>query len=252
MTTNLTGNSDPSFIPGGVPDLVVPHLKWDESDYASLEGRMDFYGDFIALYKCRNGQITEYYPAIDPDEAAAAIGNVNLTSGLLPRECLFWGKLEGTDRIGIYIPPQVWPVVVRDEPLPTSTHPAAAGQAWRVPLPGLIFVGHSYDYSLWAVTERPAVESAPLYLAPCPNVSLKGVCRGNAPFPKAAPATIWQAVEVFFGSKFNQDLANGKSRSHPGNILDQWRALNQAGAETYPLEDLVLTDITLRRLVHYV
>jgi hypothetical protein len=113
-------------------------------------------------------------------------------------------------------------------------------------------VGHSYDYSLWAVTERPAVESAPLYLAPCPNVSLKGVCRGNAPFPKAAPATIWQAVEVFFGSKFNQDLANGKSRSHPGNILDQWRALNQAGAETYPLEDLVLTDITLRRLVHYV
>jgi hypothetical protein len=241
MTTNLTGNPPLTLTSGGVPDLVLPHLKWAESDYASLEGRMDFYGDFIALYKFRNGEITEYYPAIDPDEAAAAIGNVNLTSGLLPRECLFWGKREGSDRIGLYLPPQVWLVVVRDEPL-----------AWRVPLPGLIFVGHSYDYNLWAVTERPAIESAPLYLAPCPNVSLKGVCRGNAPFPKASPATVWQAVEVFFASKFNQDLANGKSRVYPNSVLDQWRALHQAGAETYPLDDLVLTDITLRRLIHYV
>lgn len=241
MTTNLTGNPDPPLNRAGVPDLVLPHLKWAESDYAALEGRMDFYGDFIALYKFRNGEITEYYPAIDPDEAAAAIGNVNLTSGLLPRECLFWGKREGCDRIGLYLPPQVWPVVVRDE-----------DQAWRVPLPGLIFVGHSYDYSLWAVAERPAAENAPLYLAPCPNVSLKGVCRGNAPFPKASPATLWQAVEVFFSSKFNGDLANGKSRAYPNSVLDQWRALHGAGAESYPLDDLVLTDITLRRLIHYV
>jgi hypothetical protein len=186
MTTNLTGNAHPQLTPGGIPDLVLPHVKWDQSDYAALEGRLDFYGDFISLYKFRNGQITEYYPVIDPDETAAAIANINLTSGLLPRECLFWGKLEGTDRLGVYIPPQVWPVVVRDESQASST---GSGQAWRVPLPGLIFVGHSYDYSLWAVTERPAVESAPLYLAPCPNISLKGVCRGNAPFPKAAPAS---------------------------------------------------------------
>lgn len=246
--TTLTGNNRTNGSPyTGVPDLVYPNLRWGDDEYAALQGRLDLFSDFIVLSKYRAGQATEQY-VVDPTELAAAITDLDLNSGLLPRDCLFWGKRHGADRLGIYLPPQVWPVVVRGEPS-TLSPSGGAGPAWRVPLPGLIFIGHQYDYALWAVTERPADTGAPLYLAPCPNVSQQGVCRGNAPFPKAGPATIWQAVEVFFGSKFNQDLSNGKSRAHPDNILNQWRALHLAGADSYPLDDLAPTNFTLRRLL---
>ena len=109
-------------------------------------------------------------------------------------------------------------------------------------------VGYEYDYTLWAVTDRPTEENAPLYMAPCPNVHPEGVCRGNAPFPRAAPATIWQAVDVFFSSRFNRDLSNAKSKAYPDCVLDQWRVLHETGAERYPLADLVKTNLTLREL----
>ncbi len=220
-----------------IPDLIYPDLKWGEDDYARLEARLDFFSDFIVLAKIRGGQISERY-IVDPTDVTAALSGVNLSSGLLPDGCLFWGKRSGSDHLAVYVPSQTWLVSVRGEE-----------QAWRIPLPGLVVVGHEYDYTLWAVTDRPTAENAPLYIAPCPNVQPEGVCRGNAPFPKAAPGTIWQAVDVFFESKFNRDLSNGKSKAYPKCILDQWQALNEAGADTYPLDDLVKTDLTLGRLL---
>jgi hypothetical protein len=86
-------------------------------------------------------------------------------------------------------------------------------------------------------------------MAPCPNVHPEGICRGNAPFPKAAPATIWQAVDVFFESRFNRDLSNGKSKAYPECILDQWRVLHETEGKTYPLDDLVKTKLTLKDLL---
>lgn len=258
--TILTGNSTdngstrPERVNGspytGVPDLIYPNLRWGEEDYAALQGRLDLFSDFIVLSKYRAGQATERY-VVDPTELAAAITDLDLNSGLLPHNCLFWGKRHGADRLAVYLPPQVWPVVVRGDPStsPSTSSGGTSGPAWRVPLPGLIFIGYQYDYAIWAVAERPADTGAPLYLAPCPNVSLQGVCRGNAPFPKAGPTTIWPAVEVFFSSKFNQDLSNGKSRAYPDNVLNQWRALHTAGVESYPLADLVPTQFSLRRLL---
>jgi len=221
-----------------IPDLIYPAIKWGESDYARLQARLDLYDDFLVLSKYRTGQVTEQY-LVDPAELAAVLAGINLNSGLLPRGCLFWSKLRGSDRLGIYLPPQVWPVTVRGE-----------AQAWRVPLPGLIFSGHEYDYSVWAVKDYPTDDNVPLYLAPCPNVHPEGVCRGSAPFPQAGPATIWHAVDIFFSSKFNRDLANHKSKAQPDCILDQWRKLHQAGADAYPLDDLVETNQTMRRLIN--
>jgi PRTRC genetic system protein B len=220
-----------------IPDLFWPQIQWAESDYARLQGRLDLYSDFIILSKFLNGEVSQQY-LVDPAEVAAALAGLNLTSNLLPENCLFWGKKNGADRLGIYLPPQVWLVTVRDEPL-----------AWRVPLPGLIFTGHDYQYNLWAVSERPSDRQAPLYMAPCPNVQPEGVCRGNAPFPRAGATTIYQAVEAFFSSKFNRDLSNQKSQAYPDCVLDQWRTLHQAGAESYPAADLVKTTFTLGRLI---
>lgn len=220
-----------------IPDLVYPQVRWNDDDYARLEARLDLYTDFVVLSKFFAGEVSEKY-VVDPAEVAAALAGIDLGSGLLPENCLFWSKRDGWDQLGIYLPPRTWLVTVRNE-----------AQAWRIPLPGLVFTGHEYNYSLWAVTERPADAKTPLYLAPCPNVSLEGVCRGNAPFPRAGTLTIWQAVEVFFSSKFNRDLSNSKSKAHPACVLDQWRTLNQAGAESYPVEDLVQTRLTLGGLI---
>jgi PRTRC genetic system protein B len=141
--------------------------------------------------------------------------------------------------MGVYIEPQVWVVSLRGEK-----------QVLRVPLPGLVFTGRGYDYSLWAVQGRPTSAAARLYVAPCPNLTNQGVCRGNAPFPEAHPNTIWSAVEVFFTSRFNQDLGDGKSKRYPQNVLNMWRHLSQNGAEEYPLTDLVETNFTLERLIN--
>jgi hypothetical protein len=234
---NDRGAVSPSNRVVAIPDLFWPQIQWAESDYARLQGRLDLYSDFIILSKFLNGEVSQQY-LVDPAEVAAALAGLNLTSNLLPENCLFWGKKNGADRLGIYLPPQVWTVTVRDEPL-----------AWRVPLPGLIFTGHDYQYNLWTVTERPSDRQTPLYMAPCPNVQPEGVCRGNAPFPRAGVTTIYQAVEAFFASRFNRDLSNQKSQAYPDCVLDQWRALHRAGAESYPTEDLVKTTFTLGRLI---
>jgi hypothetical protein len=228
-----------------IPDLVYPQVRWNDDDYARLEARLDLYTDFVVLSKFFAGEVSEKY-VVDPAEVAAALAGIDLGSGLLPENCLFWSKRDGWERLGIYLPPRTWLVTVRNEAQAPAT---GSGRAWRIPLPGLVFIGHEYNYSLWAVTDRPADGQTPLYLAPCPNVSLEGVCRGNAPFPRASTLTIWQAVEVFFSSKFNRDLSNSKSKAYPACVLDQWRALDQAGADTYPVADLVQTRLTLGGLI---
>jgi hypothetical protein len=193
---NSTGNNNGRVLTA-IPDLIYPAFKWGDSDYARLQARIDFYDDFLMLAKYRQGKVTEQY-LVDPAELAAALAGINLHSGLLPQDCLFWSKLRGYDRLGIYLPPRVWPVTIRDEAQARST---GSGQAWRVPLPGLIFTGHEYGYSVWAVKAYPTDENTPLYLAPCPNVHPEGICRGSAPFPQAGPATISHAVGIFFQFK---------------------------------------------------
>jgi hypothetical protein len=265
MSLNGNSHGSPPHLPQqltAIPDLIYPALKWGEADYAQLQVRLDLYDDFVILSKFRQGQVSACH-LVDPTELTATLAGLDLNSGLLPRHCLFWGKHHGGDRLGIYVSPQVWLVSVRDHDQPPSTSPlrqaqgaassssgSISGQAWRVPLPGLIFTGHDYDYGLWAVKEEPTGDDTPLYLAPCTNVHPQGICRGSAPFPRASAATIWHALDIFMTSKFNRDLSNQKSKAYPDCILDQWQALHQANADAYPLDDLVETKLTLRRLIH--
>ncbi len=234
---NSTGEQ-PAGLVSAIPDLVFPNLSWHEEDYAHLEAQLSLYTDFIVMTKYNQGQAAERF-VVDPDDVAAALGGLTINSGLLPDGCLFWHKKDGAEGVGLYLPPQVRLVTVRDEPT-----------AWRVPLPGLVFAGRGYQYQVWAAPERPTDSKYPLLMAPTPNVSPHGVCQGNAPFPQAGPATIWQAVDAFFSSKFNRDLSNQKSRKYPQGVLELWRELHEAGAEQYPGEDLLGTNLTLGGLIH--
>ena len=132
----------------------------------------------------------------------------------------------------------------------------AAGEVLAVPLPGLVFVGHGSQYGAWAVVppdDAPAGwlpdAGTQLYNCPTPNVSGNGVCTGNVPFPEAGVATVWAAVNLFFESEFNDHLSNGKSQAHPRSVLALWRKLARAGAETYPLDDLVFARKILKQVM---
>ncbi|GIK42422.1 MAG: hypothetical protein BroJett011_62550 [Chloroflexota bacterium] len=219
---------------------VYPQFEFKEDDYDSIKLRLDLYGSMIAATRFNGqGRPVETY-ALDPADVATALANVPLVSGLLPRHCLFWGKANGGERLAIFVEPKVWPVSVEREK-----------ETWYVPMPGLVFIGQGGKYTLYAVKEQYwPVADTPLYHAPCPNVwGNTGICQGNAPFPEARAATIWQAVEVFFASGFNNHLAQGKSKAHKDNILKIWRALHEANAGEYPLDDLVETGRTLAKVV---
>ncbi|MCP4992897.1 MAG: hypothetical protein GY934_03790 [Gammaproteobacteria bacterium] len=239
---SLTGNNDKGNPAAGrsggvataIPeleyplDIVYPGIAWGDADVAHLQVRLEMFDDLIVLSKFRDGHRFEHF-VVDPEQLAIVLGGLSLGSTLLPKDCLFWGKWKGTDRLGVYVPPQVWSVRVRGN----------AQQGWRVPLPGLVFVGHEGNYWLWAVKERPTSSETPLYVAPVPNVSGKGVCQGNVYFPQAGCSTIWAAVDAFFSSRFNRDLSQGKSLAHPDCVVEQWQALQANQTQIYPLADLV-------------
>jgi hypothetical protein len=228
---------------GLLPPMVLADLPEavPAEDRAELRLIQLFYQDFILVQKFDDkGQPQRPFMA-DPAQVVVALAGISLNSGLLPENVLFWGMLDSYPRVGIFIPPRVWPVAVRGQ-----------AEALQVPLPPLVFIGHRYDYSVWAVDDRPVNANAPVYIAPCPNTSPAGVCRGNAPFPSAEPATVYEAWEAFITSKFNRDLSEGKSRAYPKDILDQWVRLHQERAEVYPIPDLVRTNLTIGGLIKHV
>lgn len=228
---------------GLLPNLIFPDLTLAPDDYAKLELRLDFYSDFIVASQFENGQQAVPAYVVDPLQLAAALGGINLNSGLMPPDCLFWGMSGGYPRLGLFVSARVWSLPLRHE---------GKTKTVQVPLPPLIFIGHRYDYAIWAVTERPTSLNAQIFIAPCPNIGLiTGVCQGNVTFPQAGNSTIWQAVEIFFSSKFNSDLGQHKSQHYPDNVLEQWLALDQAAARHYPLEDLLpVKNLTMGRLIN--
>jgi hypothetical protein len=213
---------------------VIPGVTWDDSDYARLRLTLALYDDMIVAHRpALHGEPASSF-VVDPQELAQRLTGLPVESGLLPRDCLFWQRRNGQERLAVYVPPQVWPVTVAGE------------GRWLVPLPGLVFVGHGTRYAAWAVVppdDAPAGwlpdAGSTLYNCPTPNVSSNGVCAGNVPFPAASSGTIWAAVNLFFESDFNNHLSNNKSQRHRDSILKLWRELHDAGADSYPLDDLI-------------
>lgn len=218
---------------------IFPAMRFGEDEYAQLEMRLDLFNDRIVATRYQQGRAGASFIA-DPLAVAQALNGFDIDSGLLPENVLFWQRREGAERIGLWLPPQVWPVRIesRQETV-----------AWRVPLPGLVLVGHRKHYELYAVLgkDRPGPESD-LFVPPCPNVSGL-VCSGNVKFPVAGAATIEEASWLFFESGFNGHLANGKSRKYPDDITRMWRVLNRIKAAEYPLADLVPMRMQLKGLL---
>ena len=111
--------------------------------------------------------------------ANALTRHLGFSSGLLPRETLWWNQGETGQVVALWRPPKVWPVALQRE----AFKPPAR---LRLPMPGLVFVC-SPGRAPWvyAAKTRPTDPEQQLYRAPAFNVFSDGrVCPGSHRFPE--------------------------------------------------------------------
>ena len=205
-----------------------------QQNQQSLQLRLDFYSTNILMSQWQaDGRLSTYPVSIH--DVVTACTSVEMSSGLLPPNTLFWRQQANLTMLGIYVPARRW-TVQTDE------------RSYHIPLPPFVFVGHGTSYKIFAVKKRPSDERARLYHAPCPNVHTTGnICQGNTPFPTCSPQNMQTALTLFIeDSYFNADLSNGKCQSYPDDVRQLW--VNLDGKKRFPLKELVPTQRMLRNL----
>ncbi|MCP4994666.1 MAG: hypothetical protein GY934_12900, partial [Gammaproteobacteria bacterium] len=187
--------------------------------------RLDFYKSAVLMSQWQeDGRITSYPVSIH--DVVTACTKVDLSSGLLPTNTLFWQQQANQMVLGIYVVARRWWVQTE-------------GRSYHLPMPPFVFVGNGSSYRIFAVKKRPSSEHDHLYHTPCPNVhTTGGICQGNTPFPVCSPQRIEQALHLFLeGSLFNADLSRGKCQYYPEDVRTLWADLD--GRKRFPLSELV-------------
>ena len=209
--------------------------RWALPPEAELEDdplrlRLDFHEESVILHDYA-GSVTRTKLVSVLDVAHALARELDLSTGLLPTDTLWWAKTASGIRVAVWREPRLWTVRVRESY-------EAQPRRLRLPMPGLVFVcgpARQAPY-VFAAKGRPRSVDDQLYHAPTYNVFASGrVCPGSHLFP-AGPAKV---PEEFFRSYFSAtgDTARGKSRKHPEDIGRLWEELD--GRRGYPCDDLV-------------
>jgi PRTRC genetic system protein B len=164
------------------------------------------------------------------DIAHALASELDLDTGLLPPDALWYAKTAVGVRVAIWRAPQVWRVSLQETFGERPRH-------LRLPMPGLVFLcSHSGQPPyVFAAKARPRAADDSLYHCPTWNVFRNGrVCPGTHVFPRD-PARI---PEDFFKSKFSPTGdSHGRSRRHPEDLATLWAEINRQ--PSYPLDDLL-------------
>lgn len=197
--------------------------------------RLDLYEEAVVLTRYEGHDRRTSYP-VAIDDLVAAFSRVPVESGLLPANCLFWGRANGQTRVAIYVPSRRWRL-------------QTAERIFHIPLPPLLFAGAGEQYRVFAVKRRPQAMPIELFHCPTPNVHPSGVvCQGGVPFPACASNTVERALSLFLeGSLFNGDLATNKCRSFPEDVRQMWAEIE--GKKCFPLSELVDSGKVLRDLL---
>ncbi len=195
-----------------------------------LQLRLDFHRESVILHDYAGDIVkTKLVSALDVAHALAR--ELDLSTGILPADTVWWSRTSTGVRVAVWREPRVWTVRLRESY-------DAKPRRLRLPMPGLVFVclpARQAPY-VFAAAARPRSVDDQLFHMPAYNVFTSGrICAGTHAFP-ADPARI---PEEFFRSYFSAtaDLARGKSRRHADDIGRVWDEL--AGASTYPVDDLV-------------
>ena len=195
-----------------------------------LRLRLDFHDETVVLHDYADG-VARVRVVSALDVAHALARELDLDSGLLPPEALWWAKTAGGTRVAVWREPRVWTVRLRERY-------DAPPRRLRLPMPGLVFVclpARQAPY-VFAAARRPRAPDDQLYRCPTYNVFASGrVCIGSHAFPADAGTV----PEEFFRSYFSAtgDTGRGKSRRFPEDIGELWAQLHRR--PTFPLDDLV-------------
>ena len=143
----------------------------------ALKMQLEVYGETILLRGFERE--ASWVRTVSADEIANVFTqHIGFSSGLLPEEAIWWGQGETGKTVGLWRPPQVWPVALQRE----AFEPPAR---LRLPMPGLVFVC-SPGRAPWvyAALDRPADPEQMLYRMPSFNVFRDGrVCPGKPQVP---------------------------------------------------------------------
>ena len=224
--TRPRASSRPMPPPSPYQRILPPDVEVEDDP---LRLRLDFHEESIVLHEYA-GPATRTRLVSALDVAHALARELDLTTGLLPPDALWWAKTAGGVRLAVWRAPRVWAVRLRERY-------DAKSRRLRLPMPGLVFVctpGRQAPYVV-AARERPRATGAQLYHCPTYNVFPSGqVCTGSHVFP-ADPAKV---PEAFFASYFSAGgTGAGKSRRHPDDVGRLWAELD--GQRAFPLDDLV-------------
>lgn len=190
--------------------------------------RLNFYHDTIILECLENGTITTRTVSAQ-DVSLAFLNELTLSSGVLPKNALWWSQARYGTEVALWEPPKVWLVAVQHSP-------DKPPERLRVPLPGLIFICQpGRPPRVFAAKHRPSSRKDTIYHAPVFNLFHDGrTCAGSHKFPES----VAEIPKSFFTSFFSVEATfQGRSQKYPDDLLKLWRELN--GEKKYPLEDLV-------------
>ena len=206
---------------------VLPRDLDMETD--PLQVRLDFHRESVVLHDYGDGAAkSRLVSAMDVAHALAS--ELDLDSGLLPVEALWFVKTAGGTRVAVWRAPQLWTLRLRVEY-------GQRARRFRLPMPGLVFVCPSAGQvpAVFAARQRPRSSDEPLFHCPTFNVFRDGrICPGTHVFPRD-PSRI---PEDFFKSHFSPTGdSRGRSRQHPEDLLALWTELHDQ--QEYPLDDLL-------------
>ena len=207
--------------------MLPPDLELEEDP---LRLRLDFHDESVILHDFAEG-VTQTRLVSALEVAHALASELDLDTGLLPREALWWSRTAAGVRVAVWREPKVWTVRLRERY-------DAMPHRLRLPMPGLVFVcmlGRQPPY-VFAAKARPSTPRDALYRCPTFNVFDSGrVCTGSHEFPAEAS----RVPEAFFESYFSavESTARGRSRRHPDDVGALWNELR--GQASFPVDDLV-------------
>ena len=195
-----------------------------------LRLRLDFHDESVIIHDYTE-TVTRTRLVSALEVAHALAREIDLDTGLLPREALWWARTAAGVRVAVWREPKVWTVRLRERY-------DAKPRRLRLPMPGLVFVcmpGRQPPY-VFAAKGRPSTLTDTLYRCPSFNVFDTGrVCTGSHAFPADAGSV----PEAFFESFFSavESTGRGRSRRHPDDVGVLWSELR--GHQSFPLDDLV-------------
>lgn len=200
----------------------------DDAPKDDLKMQLEVYEETLLLRCFETG--SAWVRTVSADGIASALTqHLGFSSGLLPADALWWNQGETGQVVGLWRPPQVWPVALQRE----AFKPPAR---LKIPMPGLLFVcSPARAPWVYAATERPSDPEQQLYRMPAFNVFRDGrTCPGSHRYPDE----VGLIPESFFQSFFSlTGDSHERSKKHPDNLQTLWEELD--GTTEYPMEDLV-------------